>query len=479
MNFLIYYYLNEEKIPNWNEIINSNNELKSAIKVLKKINDLGYEALIVGGTPRDLLLGKEISDVDIATSAPIKELEKHFKNHDIGKNKDFNVIVIDMDGYSFEVAAYRSDVYDDYSKGVGATKTIIAKDFKSDSARRDFGMNSLGVDADGNINDNWGGVNDIKNKIVKAIGNPLDRFKEDEVRSLRGVRFASRFDFDIDPKTIEAMKKNAPEIAKVSRERIYKELNKMAEGTGPQFARAIKILNDTGLLQYILPEVAKLAELEHSPEHHPEKDESGKHTVLAHVIEALKSNPLKDRLINLSVLLHDVGKATTHELDADGKHRYFGHAQAAENIIEDLAKRLTIDNDTKKKLQFAAINHMKIHELLKMSNSKIAELMNNDGFEVLMKVAEADAKARGYMFDEKEWQQITNKIAELTEKFKDRKAIEAIKKVVNGNRVMQLKGITKPGPEVGKIINQTVQWILDNNINISDTDKIAEFIKRI
>ena len=168
-----------------------------------------------------------------------------------------------------------------------------------------------------------------------------------------------------------------------------------------------------------------------------------------------------------------------HELDADGKHRYFGHAQAAENIIEDLAKRLTIDNHTKKKLQFAAINHMKIHELLKMSNTKIAELMDNDGFEILMKVAEADAKARGHMFDKNAWKQITDKIAELTEKFKDRKAIESIRKLVNGKWVMQIKGITKSGPEIGRIINNTVGWILDNSIDLKDIPAIQKHIEEL
>ena len=477
MRFDDFYF---KETIDWNKFISKNEELKYALEVMKKLEDAGYEALIVGGFARDLIMGRPSNDIDITTNATPDEVEKVFgRVIDIGKNKSMGVSVVPYKNYQYEIATYRTDAYEDLTKGKGADKVKLVTSYKDDASRRDLTINQLGINSKGEIIDHFNGLKDLENKVIATVGDPDLRFKEDQVRTLRTTRFASRFDFDIDPKTIEAMKKNAPEIAKVSRERIYKELNKMAEGTGPQFARAIKILNDTGLLQYILPEVAKLAELEHSPEHHPEKDESGKHTVLAHVIEALKSNPLKDRLINLSVLLHDVGKATTHELDADGKHRYFGHAQAAENIIEDLAKRLTIDNDTKKKLQFAAINHMKIHELLKMSNSKIAELMNNDGFEVLMKVAEADAKARGYMFDEKEWQQITNKIAELTEKFKDRKAIEAIKKVVNGNRVMQLKGITKPGPEVGKIINQTVQWILDNNINISDTDKIAEFIKRI
>jgi len=165
-------------------------------------------------------------------------------------------------------------------------------------------------------------------------------------------------------------------------------------------------------------------------------------------------------------------------MDDEGFDRYLGHAGESDKLIDDLALRLKLDNKTKKQIQFAAMNHMKMHDLLKISNNKIAQLMDNDAFEILVKVAEADAKSRGKMFNEKEWTQIINKIGELKERFKDRKAIEAIKKVVNGRWIMDLKGL-KGGPEVGRIINQTVEWILDNNININDTEEIANFIKKV
>jgi len=461
----------------WNEYTKDNEELKYALDIMKKLKDSGYESLIVGGFARDLIMGRPGNDIDITTNASPDQVEKVFgKVIDIGKNKAMGVSVVPYKGYQYEIATYRTDAYEDLTKGKGADKVKLVTSFKDDASRRDLTINQLGINSDGEIIDHFGGLEDLKNKVISTVGDPNLRFKEDQVRSLRTARFASRFDFNISPETIEAMKKNAPEIAKVSRERIYKELNKMAEGSGPQFARAIEILNDTGLLKYILPEIAKLAELEHSKDHHPEKDKDGKHTVLAHVIEALKSNPLKDRLINLSILFHDVGKSVTHELDAEGIHRYFGHAQEADKIIDDLAKRLTMDLKTKKTIQFAAINHMKMHDLLKISNNKIAQLMDNDAFDILVKVSEADAKSRGKLFDAKGWQKIIDKIAELTERFKDRKAIEAIKKVVNGNWVMQLTGL-KGGPEVGRIINTTVEWILDNSIDINNNEAIGKFIK--
>jgi len=457
--------------------------LKKGVEIITRLEKEGgpkARAYIVGGAVRDIVTGeKEPDDIDIATNVPIDRIEQIFgKSHDIGKNKEFGIVIVTVDGEDFEVANFRSD--GTYSDGRRPDSVKIEMDFKTDAGRRDFTINAMGVDKDGNIIDYFDGQKDIKNKLIKTVGDPEQRFGEDYIRMLRAVRFGSRLGFKISDETMAAIQKMAKNISPkeagqtkgVAGERIYKELGKMAAQEGPKFAEAIETLDKSGMLQYILPEIAKMKEFKHNGEHHPEGG------VWEHTLAALRSSNVKDPLVNLGILLHDVGKPATHTLDAEGKHRYFGHAQAAEDLIETIAARFHLDNDMKRKLQFAAINHMKIHELLKMSNSKIAELMDNDGFEVLMKVSEADAKARGRMFDQKEWDQITNKIAELSERFKDRKAIEAIKKVVNGGWVMQLRGI-KGGPEVGRIINTTVEWILNNNIDVKDIDKIAEFIKGI
>jgi len=478
MRFDDFYF--KESID-WNEHIRGNEELKYGLELMKKIQDLGYEALIVGGFVRDLLLGEPSDDIDLTTNAPEDVLEKNFDTIDIGQNKQFGVSVIKYKGYTYEVAQYRQDLYGDLEKGKGADKVEIAKDFKDDSSRRDFTINALGIDADGNIVDHHGGIEDIDRKVIAAVGDADIRFKEDEVRQLRGIRFASRLDFDISPETLEAMKKHAPEIAKVAPERITKELKKMAKSGGKELARAIEIMDDVGILQYILPEIAKMKEMKHSEVHHSEgqRDKEGDPTVFGHTLEALKSSDIKDDIVNLAILFHDVGKIVTHTIDGEGLHRYLGHASKADQLIDSIAQRLSFDKKTKKSIQFAAINHMKMHDLLKMSNNKIAQLMDNDAFDILVKVAEADAKSRGKMFDEKEWNQIVNKIAELKERFKDRKAIESIKKVVNGLWVMQLRNIKKGGPEVGRIINTTVEWILNHNIDINDTEKIAEYIRNL
>lgn len=289
---------------------------------------------------------------------------------------------------------------------------------------------------------------------------------------LRGARFASRLGFDIDSKTIEAMKKHAPEIAKVSQERIYKELKKMASQEGAKFAHALEILDEVGLLEYILPEVADMANYEHSPEHHPEGH------VLQHTLAALRTNTLKDPLINLSILLHDVGKVKTHSISDKGLHQYIGHAKEAIDIIDTISKRLKIDNETKDAMQFAAANHMKFHEILKMKKSTIAKLMNSSHFDLLKSVALADAKARGKLFDQEEWNQIENKLLALKDKYKNKDAIDTLRKVINGKLVMQLRPDIKPGPKMGDIIKATLDYVLDNEIDVdNDIDKIHKYIK--
>jgi tRNA nucleotidyltransferase/poly(A) polymerase len=268
---------------------------------MKKIQDLGYEALIVGGFVRDLLMGKPSDDIDLATNAPEEVLEKNFDTIDIGKNKQFGVSVIKYKGQTYEVAQYRKDLYGDLEKGKGADKVEIAKDFKDDSSRRDFTINALGIDGDGNIVDHHGGLKDIDKKVIAAVGDADIRFKEDEVRQLRGIRFASRMGFEISPETIEAMKKHAPEISKVAPERITKELRKIAKAGGKQLADAIVLMDKVGILQYILPEIAKMKELEHSPEHHPEGN------VFQHTLEALRTSDIKDDVVNVALLFHDLG----------------------------------------------------------------------------------------------------------------------------------------------------------------------------
>ncbi|MDD5651691.1 MAG: CCA tRNA nucleotidyltransferase, partial [Candidatus Nanoarchaeia archaeon] len=363
MNLKKYYF---NKSINWEHYFNNNCELKYALEIMKKLNEAGYKSYIVGGAIRDIIMGNNPSDIDLTTNAYPSDIEKVFgRTISVGKSREMGISVVPYKGYNFEVSTFRTDLYTDLTKGNGANSVNLTRSLKKDISRRDYKINQLLADVNGNIIDISGGLKDIKNKVISTVGDPNLRFKEDQIRSLRAVRFSSRLGFTISPETIEAMKQNAPEITKVAPERITKELMKMAEQSGPAFAEAIITMDKVGLLQYILPEIFKMHELEHNKEFHPEGN------VFQHTIEALKSQELKDPIINLSVLMHDVGKINTQSVDDQGFIHYLRHAQEADKLIDQIADRLKFDNETRTKIQFAAINHMKIHEFLDMSNSKI------------------------------------------------------------------------------------------------------------
>lgn len=471
--------IEQDTIKDWQSYINRIPMLKIGVDILNKIISIGKEndidnptAYIVGGTIRDIITGnKEPDDIDIATNVPVDILEKHFETHDIGKNKEFGIIVVNQDGENFEIANFRAD--GQYSDGRRPDTVEIVMSFKQDAERRDFTINAMAIDKNGNVIDHFDGKGDIKNKIIKTVGDPEKRFQEDYLRMWRAIRFSSTMDFDIDKETMKAIKSNSEKTKDLAVERIMKEIKKMAEQSGDKFANAIVTLIDTGLLQHILPEIIEMDNFEHSVEHHPEGN------VLQHTLSALRSSDSENPMINLAVLLHDIGKLKTHTISDKGAHQYLLHAKKSEGIIDELALRLRMDNKTRDAIKFAAMNHMKIHDFLKISNNKAIQLINNPNWDVLFSVAKADVMARGELFDANEWSQIEDRVKKLKEKFKGKQAIDNIRKIVNGKLIMKIRPEVKPSKEMGDMIKKTVEWIIDNDINIDDGDKITKHIKEL
>jgi tRNA nucleotidyltransferase/poly(A) polymerase len=350
----------------------------AAIKLMREITKKGYEALIVGGFVRDILLGVNSKDIDLCTNMPMDVILQNFKTHDIGKNKQFGILVVDYMGYSFEVAQYRKDSYSDIG-GKGADTVEVVDSFKEDSSRRDFKINSLGIDFKGNVVDHHNGLKDIKSKIISSVGDPLLRFKEDSLRIMRAVRLSSKLGFDIDKDTGQAIKDSVFGLKDISIERIRDEFLKMASQEGSLFANSILSLDEYGILEIILPEIVKLKDFKENIEHHPEAHSNGgQGRVFDHVISALRKNKIVDPIINLSILFHDIAKNELTYDKKEGKHTYHGHAKKSKEIIDDLTKRLKLNNKQKDGILFSAINHMKIHNATGLSNTKILELVSND-----------------------------------------------------------------------------------------------------
>ncbi len=440
-------------------------QFESAIEILKIINSHNFEAYIVGGAVRDYLLGLDPHDTDITTNMPIDQVSKIFKNYNLGDSKQFGIIGIKYNDFTFEIANFRTEFGTDDGRHPKEIK--IAESFEEDSKRRDFTINAMGMDKDLNIIDYHGGREDLKNKIIKFVGNPNIRIQEDYLRMLRAVRFASKFNFAIDGESWNAIYFFSNRIMNISVERIWQEIYKMASNTN--FNLAVSLLDLLGLLEQILLEVQILISFTHDIEKHPEAEGN----VLGHVFEIIKIANTDNPLINLSCLFHDIGKSKTYE-DVDGVSHYNGHDKAGVDIFNVIANRLKIDNYTRDVINFCIENHMRFHLFNEMKISKIIKLVKHEYFDILFEVAKADEFARGNLNKDR-WDIVLKKIEEA----KNHKYYEVVKRtdIISGDYIMKVLDI-KPSKVVGVIKEQINNMLLDNEIKIEEVDKALWEIKR-
>ena len=471
-----YLYEAKEMLKDWQNYIKSNKELAIAVDILKIINSKGFKAYIVGGAVRDIILGDDPGDFDIATNCPPEVLTKMFKLHSVGSGGDFGIWIVNHKGFSFEIAQMRSD--GKYSDGRRPEKVSFNVTLETDLSRRDITINAMAIDKDGRIIDKFGGKKDIQNKILRTVGDPNKRFGEDYLRMMRTARFSAKLGFDIDKPTAKAIKKLSSNIKELSPERIRDEIMKSAKSDGSKFAKYIITLDNLGILKHILPEIVNLKWFRENLKHHPETRGHGG-TVFAHTIEAIKKIGVDQPITMLATLLHDIGKGVTFSQE-EGLPRYLGHAQMSIKLTNHIAKRLRMNTKEKNAIIFAVGNHMKFHKILDMKPSKIAKLVADDNWEVLVAVAKADETSRGDAFMHAgEFEKIVDKAVKVKEMVGS-KELERRLKLVDGHNVMALTGL-KPSKAVGTIIRKVTTWILDNNIQDSKEieDKIIEVYKEM
>lgn len=433
---------------------------ESALAVLKIINIQKYDAFIVGGAVRDIMLGIDPSDIDISTNMPIKELQRLFVTYEIGTSKNFGIIGIKFNSFCYEVANFRTEFGSDDSRHPKHIK--IAKTFKEDSSRRDFTINAMAIDKDGNIVDFHGGHSDIKDKILKFIGEPSERIKEDSLRILRAVRIASKLNFNIEKNSIKALMCQSDLLLKLPAERIYSELYKMA--CDKSFYKCIQRLSYLKLLKILIPELNELQDFFHSLDTHPEANGN----VFGHVLETIKAADSNNPFINLACLFHDIGKIKTFEIDENKRPRYINHEIAGLEIFDSIADKLKMDNDTREIIKFCIEHHMKIHHLAEMKNSKVARLINHPYWNILFTVGEADEFARGIeKVDKVKWFKILEKI----DKVKNNSAVNLSKteSFITGDKIMSLCNI-KPSKIVGQIKEKITDMIIDGEIKLEEVN---------
>jgi poly(A) polymerase len=353
---------------------------QEATRMARTLREHGYSAYLVGGCVRDLLLNREPADYDVATSATPQEVIRIFPQT-FAVGAQFGVVLVPVlrdtaDGgranYAIEVATYRSDGA--YSDGRHPDEVRFSQDARLDVQRRDFTINGLLLDPDtAEVLDYVGGRDDLQRGIIRTIGEAHQRFGEDKLRMLRAVRFAARFGYSIDDQTFAAIRELAPQIHQVSRERVRDEILKML--TEGHARRAFELLDQTTLLEQVLPEVKKMQGVQQPPQYHPEGD------VWVHTLMLLEGLPAGcSRTLALGALLHDVGKPPTFRVAPD-RIRFDGHAEIGTKMTEEICRRFRLSNDDTDQVLSLVANHMRFGQVAQMKDSTLKRFFRLPGFE--------------------------------------------------------------------------------------------------
>lgn len=420
------------------------------------------EALIVGGCVRDIVMGNSPKDIDIATNADIEAIAKHFHSADIGKSMDFGITLVIFEGHEFEVAHFREEFGSSDNRHPDQVNQV--NDFESDTRRRDITINAMGIDTDGNVIDHQGGIEDIQNGILKAVGNASNRFVEDALRIIRIARFSARFGFEIEAETKSAMKEKVELTRNLSIERICDELFKVAS-SGVALAEFMKILDEIEVLGIHFPEIKNFHNFDHTPDHHPEGN------LWEHIMECLRVSKSSDPLTNIAILFHDVGKTVTQNITEDGKIQYHGHEKEGAEMCVEIGKRMKMSSDDIESIRFAAAFHMVFHKMDEMKKSKIVAIRQNPNFGILKAVSRADDESRLHLFNEKDFITKTDKIEEVFRIFGEREAFEArMKPLIDGRMIIDIadkEGIKLEGVRIGAIKTAVRETVIEADFNIT------------
>lgn len=343
----------------------------------------GYEALLVGGCVRDMLLGREPADFDVTTDATPEHVMKLFPDA-IAVGAQFGVVLLPLDGHKVEIATFRSDI--GYSDGRHPDRVVYSKSAEEDVQRRDFTINGLLMRHDtAEILDFVGGQADLQAGVIRAIGEAEKRFDEDKLRMLRAVRFSARFGFDIEHKTFAAIRKHAGAIRDVSAERIREELTKLlTEGAAK---RGFELLEKSWLLSVVLPEVAAMKGVQQPPEFHPEGD-VWTHTLL--MIEGLP--PGSSSTLAWGVLLHDVGKPPTFRpaSQTGDRIRFDKHVDVGVKMAEVMCRRLRFSNEETSQIMALVDNHMRFKDVERMRKATLKRFVRLPHFAEHMELHHLD-----------------------------------------------------------------------------------------
>lgn len=413
--------------------------------IIDTITQAGYEAYAVGGCIRDSLLGREPEDFDITTSASpfvIKELFP--RTVDTGIKHGTVTVLLQKESY--EVTTYRIDgEYEDHRH---PKEVIFTANLLEDLKRRDFTINAMAYNEETGLVDPFGGEEDLAGRMIRCVGNPVERFTEDALRMMRAVRFSAQLGYTIEENTRKAIEQLAPSLHAISAERIQTELVKLAVSSHPSFLR---IAYETGITAVIMPEFDRCMQTEQNNPHHCYS--VGEHTL--HAMENIRA----DKILRLTMLFHDMGKPQTMTVDEQGIYHFHGHPEISSNIAKDIMRRLKFDNKT----IYYVTNLVRYHdvkvELRRKAVRHAIHKIGEDIFPYLFEVKRADFLAQS-MYQRAEKEQELQQLQEIYEEIKKNKECVSLKDLAVTGKDLIRAGI-KEGPEVGSELKKLLALVIE------------------
>ena len=427
---------------------------ESAIFIVQRLRQEGYEAYLAGGCVRDMLLGKTPQDYDITTNARPEQIQKIFAET-IPVGAQFGVMLVLIDGQPFEVASFRFD--GPYLDGRHPSQVRYGS-LEEDIQRRDFTINGMIYDpAADRVIDLVDGKRDLERRCVRAIGKPIDRFAEDRLRMIRAVRFAAGLKFDIDPPTFAAIEQLAATITQISWERVGDEMTRILTEGGAR--RGFELLDQSGLLAVLLPEVVAMKGTAQSPDYHPEGD------VFAHTLLLLSHLQSPSETLAYGCLLHDIAKPVCIRQEAN-RITFYGHTEQGAAMAEVILKRLKRGRAVWERVAYLVHNHLRHVQAPQMRLSTLKRFLREDGIDELLELTRIDALSSNG--DLQYYRFCNERLAELKD--------DEIRPVplVRGTDLIQLG--FKPGPLFAEILRQVEDAQL--GAELTSREQALEWVKK-
>ncbi|MCF0143277.1 MAG: HD domain-containing protein, partial [Parasporobacterium sp.] len=418
------------------------NDVKNIIETLEKA---GHDAYAVGGCVRDCALNKVPHDWDITTSADPMTVKGLFdRTFDTGL--EHGTVTVLLNGVGYEVTTYRIDgIYED---GRHPKSVTFTGELHEDLKRRDFTINAMAYNDREGLVDIFGGMEDLKSGVIRAVGTPEERFSEDALRMLRALRFAAQLGFEIEENTRAAIVSLAPTLKKVSAERIQVELEKLICSDHPELMREVY---ECGLSAVFFPEWDVMMETEQNSKHHI-------YNVGEHTIEAMK-HVRADRVMRLAMLLHDVGKPGTISTDEKGQNHFYGHMELGETMSKEILRRLRFDNDTIRVVSRLIRYHDDRPEVTKENVRRLMVRSGVDYFPQLLEVKRADVMGQSLYKREAKLGFLDQVEAFYNEILEEGQCVRLSELAVDGNDLIAI-GVSQ-GKLIGRILNKLFEEVVD------------------